>query len=149
MGITYEEFDQYIYVTVVVPDGRVIMQRTVYNVTGTATSWEASVSRKSREYRTNEETAKLAIWTKFELECSNEANRLEHVVSDYINKMGRVINIYIVRLSSGTVLRCTRNMDLKLFPLEEIVKKVRKSECSFSLETIQAINFFSKLGGAK
>lgn len=149
MGITYEESDEHVYVIIIAPDGRVVTQRTAYRATGAITNWETSVSRRSLDYRTNEETAKLAVWAKFELECSNYENRLEHIASHYVKAVGRIIDVYIIRLSSGAALKCGRDLQLKLLPLEEVVKRVREYEYSFSMETIQAIEFFSKLGGIK
>lgn len=149
MGITYEASDEYVYVIIITPDGRVVTQRTVYRATGAITSWETSISRRALDSRTNEETAKLAVWTKFGLECSNDVNRLEHIASHYVHTMGRIIDVYIVRLSSGAVLECGRDLELRILTLEEVVKRVSGYEYNFSMETIQAIEFFRKLGGIK
>lgn len=145
MGITYEESDEYVYVIIITPDGRVVTQRTVYRATGAMTSWETSVSRKALDYRTNEETAKLAVWAKFGLECGKNESRLEHIASHYVKAVGRIIDVYVIRLSPGVALKCGRDLELRILPLEEVVKMVKGYEYSFSMETTQAIEFFSKL----
>lgn len=148
MGVSYSEFDEHVYVVIVVPDGRILMQRTKFRGVDIGTSWEASVGRVSADYRSNYETASLALWTKFEIDC-NELNKPESLASYYVPSGSKVIDIYILRLRSGTILKCTRNMEIELLPLEELVREVKGLGRNFSLDTVEAITFLSKIGGVK
>lgn len=149
MGVSYSEFDEYVYVVVVVPDGRILAQRTTFRSLSAATPWEASVGRASVDYRDNGTTASLALWTKFEIECSSGSNKLNHLASHYVSSSNRIIDMYILKLQSGTVLRCTRNMEIEPLPLEKLAKEVKRSGRSFSSDTIEAITFLSQIGGVK
>lgn len=144
MCIGYSEFDEYVYVMVTAPDGRVLTQRIRFKDTEVTTPWEASVGRVSTDYKDNYDTANLAVWTKFEIKCDGELNKLESIASHYIPINKRIIDIYILKLSSGATLKCTRNMEIKFLPLEELINEVKMSKHRFSLITVDVITFLGE-----
>lgn len=147
MCISYSsEFNECVYIIVVAPDGRILIQRTNFTHTNIITPWEASISRTSTSYVDNDETANRAIWTKFELICNNKSNKLENLASHYMPVGNRAVEIYMFRLPSSVTLKCARSIEIELLPFEELITKVEEPRYDFSSETIEVFTFLVKTG---
>lgn len=142
MGITYNEDDistyddVYVYAVIVVPDGRIISHRTVFEFSE-PTNWCSTVCRRMVDEDAERVVYNL-MWTKFELDTLAVRNGLTKLLSFYTSTSmrDRLFEIYKLDLGSGVPLTCSGQTEIKLLPLSTIIDIIKKNkQHGFTRET--------------
>lgn len=128
----------FIHVLVVVPDGRVLLQRLV-------DKWEATLSRVATDSKTAPITAKTCAVTALGLSFIDKRNVLEPLTESYDKKKDVNTLSYIIRLKSNTVISVPNYREAKVMSLEELVDVATKYSDTISHRTHYMIDVFRDL----
>lgn len=127
----------YVHILVVVPDGRVLLQRIVYK-------WEATISRVTLHSETADEAAKavatMMLGVNFE-----DGNKLDFLIERYEKKSDTTTVVYTIMLKSGSTIILNGVREAMAVSLEEVVDYVAKHKYKVSQSTVHLVDILKDL----